>query len=1063
MKKNKDIFSKDGYKSTSKDKNKPRNLIPSGRITMKGVPHPVYGIDDMGNEMMMYPGNEYIFPGNIVTEYPIRQQGGSTGLNKKEYDRAIALYNDSLQLYNAYQFQKNNIRPLDEYSSRIKKGSTKKDIAGWDPKSAKKRRLTGEDYKNLNDYKKDWPKDYSGHKVVNYYKGLNFSSPTEIMYHTSPDLVHPSIKPIKSYYDGEGWSPVYMKPRVNPKLQQTPTEAQEKVMTLDPRKVTGISHDLPIPVPIAQQYQNTNRHDIELPNSSLKWVQGPNGTWYQIQRPARGPKYDLNTGSTHMQKGGETKTRSKVRYTDEEKFNRANELYNDSLNLYNSYQYHIDNFNPYPFLQDIIDLHNKKGGPYKGLTPEQVLQLSKKEYGTIDSPKGIYKMIKNSPTNKNTPSDKRLGSDKIYDYYNNLDFKRPVAIDNGLSPSIFHRDIDPTQLYFDGISHSPIYQDPSVEPVYEPIMDILPPKEIERIGNIPTVAPIPDPREPGPNEVILPGSNLEWVKSPGGTWHQIERRANGPKYNLKTGSTRRQQGGEIANPHYQKQLELYNSFNNPSVFTDVNNYKVLEGEALDQWYNQQIKDNPNLTQDGAFVGGYKPAKVYVNETNDSYYQTYNKPSRTIPSTQSTKTNIVNPTIPVKTETSTPAPDPNGWRTATVISLKKADGSTQDIYVPFGTKYPRTGYSYEQFIQENGELGEYNIVPPNVKGSTSSFQSAVTPVPFPEDYGQNSKYMQYARKLRELKLKENQQKSTTTSMKSGGETNTWDPAFYQDKKQCFMDWIKNAAGVNNKETAGYIKQVGGAINSRAYSVGRVYSSPFDQPISPDIYNDPQFDSRNTTITNTNYGRKQANVDYTTTGVKSQPFNQVDLSNDMGSQVPGNFNTSSINWNYNPTPELSNMEEPMMIDSNVDPIQSREQIVMDVGRATFDRNKPLERNLRRQDRDRRKNSISGETKANILLSGLNFVNNLAGQDERKRYEEQLQRQYAAENLYTPVTGYRGDYLVNPQGSNFRPDDYSFGNFGKIYKSGGQYTAGGEYEMTDEELQAFIAGGGEVEFLD
>jgi len=50
--------------------------VPSNRITMKGVDYPVKGIDDLGNEIMMYPDNEYLFPGTSVTEYPMMKNGG---------------------------------------------------------------------------------------------------------------------------------------------------------------------------------------------------------------------------------------------------------------------------------------------------------------------------------------------------------------------------------------------------------------------------------------------------------------------------------------------------------------------------------------------------------------------------------------------------------------------------------------------------------------------------------------------------------------------------------------------------------------------------------------------------------------------------------------------------------------------------------------------------------------------------------------------------------------------------------------------------------------------------
>lgn len=65
-------YSIKGYKSSSPDKDKPYNVIPSGRITMKGVPHPVIGIDDLGNTIHMTPDGEYQFPGQSVFEIPLK-------------------------------------------------------------------------------------------------------------------------------------------------------------------------------------------------------------------------------------------------------------------------------------------------------------------------------------------------------------------------------------------------------------------------------------------------------------------------------------------------------------------------------------------------------------------------------------------------------------------------------------------------------------------------------------------------------------------------------------------------------------------------------------------------------------------------------------------------------------------------------------------------------------------------------------------------------------------------------------------------------------------------------
>ena len=70
---NGEMYSLTGYKRDSKDVNRPYNLIPSGRITMKDVDFPILGIDNLGNSQMMYPENDYNFPGNQVLEIPIKQ------------------------------------------------------------------------------------------------------------------------------------------------------------------------------------------------------------------------------------------------------------------------------------------------------------------------------------------------------------------------------------------------------------------------------------------------------------------------------------------------------------------------------------------------------------------------------------------------------------------------------------------------------------------------------------------------------------------------------------------------------------------------------------------------------------------------------------------------------------------------------------------------------------------------------------------------------------------------------------------------------------------------------
>ena len=65
-------FSHDGYKADSRDFEQEYNVVPSSHITMKGVPFPVLGMDNLGNIKVMVPSNDYFFTGNQVFELPLR-------------------------------------------------------------------------------------------------------------------------------------------------------------------------------------------------------------------------------------------------------------------------------------------------------------------------------------------------------------------------------------------------------------------------------------------------------------------------------------------------------------------------------------------------------------------------------------------------------------------------------------------------------------------------------------------------------------------------------------------------------------------------------------------------------------------------------------------------------------------------------------------------------------------------------------------------------------------------------------------------------------------------------
>ena len=106
-------ISKSGYKKNSKDRNEPILRIPSNRITMKNVPHPVLAILDDGTQHLMYPEQEYNFNTNGVTEIPMKQKGGNidfkgfeTYLDGLPENRQAELldYIDSLSQEDQYKF-----------------------------------------------------------------------------------------------------------------------------------------------------------------------------------------------------------------------------------------------------------------------------------------------------------------------------------------------------------------------------------------------------------------------------------------------------------------------------------------------------------------------------------------------------------------------------------------------------------------------------------------------------------------------------------------------------------------------------------------------------------------------------------------------------------------------------------------------------------------------------------------------------------------------------------------------------------------------------------------------
>jgi len=79
-------ISTQGYKRNSPDRFNAYNLIPSNQITMKGVPHPVVGVDNTGAAQVMMPGVNYVFPGQEVLEVPL-MNGEQGAVSSKRYQQ----------------------------------------------------------------------------------------------------------------------------------------------------------------------------------------------------------------------------------------------------------------------------------------------------------------------------------------------------------------------------------------------------------------------------------------------------------------------------------------------------------------------------------------------------------------------------------------------------------------------------------------------------------------------------------------------------------------------------------------------------------------------------------------------------------------------------------------------------------------------------------------------------------------------------------------------------------------------------------------------------------------
>ena len=123
------MYSKEGYRRNSPDKNNPYNIIQSGNISMKGVDFPVLGVDEYGIMQLMMPEKDYQFPGNTVLEIPYMQQGGIhiNPANKGKFTAQANRANMGVQEYANYV-----LRNKEDFSSTtVKRANFARNANKW--------------------------------------------------------------------------------------------------------------------------------------------------------------------------------------------------------------------------------------------------------------------------------------------------------------------------------------------------------------------------------------------------------------------------------------------------------------------------------------------------------------------------------------------------------------------------------------------------------------------------------------------------------------------------------------------------------------------------------------------------------------------------------------------------------------------------------------------------------------------------------------------------------------------------------------------------------------------
>lgn len=216
--------------------------------------HPIANKHEMAFEKQVNPEPQMRDGGAWLDQYaeggPKKKVPDFVTSDKEEYTNRLNAYNDSLNLYKAYQYQKYHTTPDEEFTDALglSRGQTRRRQENWYNNKEDVNQFSSytayekanKDFHNFTNtpnwvqrskqepYKSKFAwthtapvftnstelnkQDPEAGKIAKYYESLPFNDPTHIAYYTSTDIGHKNIKPTKEYWDGKAWSPVYKKP-----------------------------------------------------------------------------------------------------------------------------------------------------------------------------------------------------------------------------------------------------------------------------------------------------------------------------------------------------------------------------------------------------------------------------------------------------------------------------------------------------------------------------------------------------------------------------------------------------------------------------------------------------------------------------------------------------------------------------------------------------------------------------------------------------------------------------------------------------------------------------------